>query len=79
MISLLTPPLPCPCVFWDAPLPCRALAADSPFAVARENLVAHFEQNKASSQRLAAAAAGAGAASRGTRPASQALREMRVR
>ncbi|KAL4421752.1 hypothetical protein ABPG77_009735 [Micractinium sp. CCAP 211/92] len=57
----------------------RALAAASPFAVARENLVAHFEQNKAASQRLAAATAGAGAGARGARPASQALRELRIR
>ncbi|KAL4431450.1 hypothetical protein ABPG75_006706 [Micractinium tetrahymenae] len=57
----------------------RALAASSPFPVARENLVTHFEQNRGASQRLAAAAAGAGAAARGMRPASQALKEMRIR
>jgi protein SMG7 len=67
----------------------RALAAAAPFAVARENLVTHFEQNRVAAERLAAAAAAGGPAGstaapppqqqRGMRSAGQALKELRIR
>lgn len=56
----------------------RALAAATPFSVARENLVTHFEQNRAACAKLGAVGPG-GAVPRGQRPASQATRELRTR
>ena len=49
-----------------------------PFAVARENLVTHFDQVKAANERLPGGGGGGGGA-RGMRPATQALRELGTR
>ena len=61
----------------------RAVTAPSPFAVARDNLATHLQQNRAACQRLDSAAAAGGEQQqqlrRGLRPASQALRELRLR
>ncbi|KAI7836776.1 hypothetical protein COHA_009356 [Chlorella ohadii] len=57
----------------------RALAAPIPFSVARENLVTHFEQNRAACAKLGAAAGAGGPVPRGQRPASQAIKELRAR
>ncbi len=61
------------------PPACRALAAAIPFSVARENLVTHFEQNRAACAKLGAAAGAGGPMPRGQRPASQATKELRTR
>lgn len=70
------PPLPhLPC--------CRALAAASPFPVARENLVTHFEQIRTACERMVRdtqrQGPAAATAARGQRPASQVLKELRMR